>query len=402
MNQWTRGRVGTDGCRCAASLSCGSRGDMGVHKAAGQEPEAGVGGHYRPWWGAADRARGEIGSGFHLFIVSEDRLWSRSAVRWTARRLRRGLRLSAEGGSTPRIGTLGGMAAGWSTQASGDDRLEGGPVDRTTAAEVIARLHQAQTKHYGVGAEAGVREVLTPDVSWHVPGDNAIAGDYHGIEPVLAYFRRRRDLADSTFTMMLRDVLVGQSDHAAALTDGTATINGERHTWSTVGLYRIFGGRIAACWLLPLDPFAFDAIWSRGPIRTPRATTTFRTTARPRHCDAQGALHASRYYEYFEDAFLHWLDTNMGGYSALRATGTDLVVVASGCDHHQGARLGDELEIEVRPEAAGRTSLSMVFAVRGDAGEALATGRTTYVAVSADQGTVPLPAALQALTEDLP
>jgi YbgC/YbaW family acyl-CoA thioester hydrolase len=108
-------------------------------------------------------------------------------------------------------------------------------------------------------------------------------------------------------------------------------------------------------------------------------------------------MHASRYYEYFEDAFLHWLDTHLGGYRTLRASGTDLVVVASGCDHHQAARLGDELEIEVRPEAVGRTSLSVVFAVRSDAGEELATGRTTYVAMSADRGPVPLPAALRDL-----
>jgi len=32
---------------------------------------------------------------------------------------------------------------------------------------------------------AAVRDVLTHDVAWHVPGTNAIAGDYHGIDSVL-------------------------------------------------------------------------------------------------------------------------------------------------------------------------------------------------------------------------
>jgi hypothetical protein len=58
------------------------------------------------------------------------------------------------------------------------------------------------------------------------------------------------------------DVLVGEGDHVAALTDGSATIDGVERRWSTVGLYRIEGGRVAACWLLPLDPDAFDAIWT--------------------------------------------------------------------------------------------------------------------------------------------
>jgi hypothetical protein len=34
------------------------------------------------------------------------------------------------------------------------------------------------------------------------------------------------------------------------------------HRWSTIGLYEVVDGRIAACWLLPLDQHAFDAIWS--------------------------------------------------------------------------------------------------------------------------------------------
>jgi hypothetical protein len=57
------------------------------------------------------------------------------------------------------------------------------------------------------------------------------------------------------------EVLVG-TDHVAVLTDGSATIGGREHRWSTVGLYRLRGDRIAACRLLPLDPDAFDAAWA--------------------------------------------------------------------------------------------------------------------------------------------
>jgi hypothetical protein len=62
--------------------------------------------------------------------------------------------------------------------------------------------------------------------------------------------------------MERHDVLVGDGDRLAALTDGTATIRGVEHRWSTVGLYDVIDDQIAACWLLPLDPRAFDAIWS--------------------------------------------------------------------------------------------------------------------------------------------
>jgi SnoaL-like domain len=94
-----------------------------------------------------------------------------------------------------------------------------------------------------------------------VPGRNAIAGDYRGIDAVLAYFARRRALADRTFRMHPGELLVGEGEHVASLTDGTATIGGVERRWSTVGLYRLRDGRVCACWLLPLDPETFDDIW---------------------------------------------------------------------------------------------------------------------------------------------
>ena len=100
---------------------------------------------------------------------------------------------------------------------------------------------------------------------WVVPGRNAIAGEYRGLDAVIDYFTRRRELADRSFRMHPGEVLVGDGDHVAVLTDGTATIDGVEHRWSTVGLYRLREDRVAACWLLPIDAAAFDAIWSGSP-----------------------------------------------------------------------------------------------------------------------------------------
>jgi YbgC/YbaW family acyl-CoA thioester hydrolase len=254
---------------------------------------------------------------------------------------------------------------------------------------VLSRLHEAQNAFYAGGDDAALREVLAADVSWHIPGRNAIAGDHHGVDAVLAYFARRRDLAGRTFRLRPRGVLTGDGEWVASITDGTAVIDGREHTWSTVGLYRLRDGKVAACRLLPFEPETFDAVWA-GPGG---AVSVSSLLVRPRQCDAQGMVHAGRYYEFFEDAFLEWLDRHAGGYTALRTAGTDLVVAASGCDHRRPARLGDRLTVETRPTRAGRTSLSMSFTVRGPGGE-VAAGHTTYVAVSA-AGTVPLPAVLR-------
>ncbi|WP_433331053.1 acyl-CoA thioesterase [Spirillospora sp. CA-294931] len=119
-----------------------------------------------------------------------------------------------------------------------------------------------------------------------------------------------------------------------------------------------------------------------------------RVRVKPRHCDAQSMVHAIRYYEFFEDAFLDWLDRFAGGYAGVRASGADLVIVENGCEYRGSARLDDLLAVETRPARIGNRSLTMAFIVRRDE-ETVAEARATYVAV-ADGRSVPLPAPLSA------
>jgi hypothetical protein len=51
-------------------------------------------------------------------------------------------------------------------------------MDRAEAVELLRRLHDAQQAFYADGDEAPVRALLTDEVHLHVPGRNAIAGDY--------------------------------------------------------------------------------------------------------------------------------------------------------------------------------------------------------------------------------
>lgn len=137
-------------------------------------------------------------------------------------------------------------------------------MEKGAAIALLDRLHNAQNQFYGGEDSGPLAELLTADIVWTVPGNNRIAGCYRGQEEVFGYFRRRRDLAAGTFRIHRnKDILVGDGDQVAALTDGTATIAGRERRWSAVGLYTITTDqRIAACRLLPLDPNEFDAIWS--------------------------------------------------------------------------------------------------------------------------------------------
>jgi len=116
---------------------------------------------------------------------------------------------------------------------------------------------------YAGGSVEAVAELLAEDIVWHVPGKTPIAGDHRGVPAVIAYFNRRRELANATMRMEPGQVL--EADNAIAqFVRGTATIDGTEVTWQTVGVYRIDLGRghIQEVWLVPLDSALFDRIWS--------------------------------------------------------------------------------------------------------------------------------------------
>jgi ketosteroid isomerase-like protein len=125
----------------------------------------------------------------------------------------------------------------------------------TSAFEEFARRQSAMYR--GGDAEA-VRDLLTPDVVWHVPGTSPIAGDHRGRDAVMAYFERRRALAGGGMTIVPGERLIA-GDTVVQLADG---LIGESLRWRTVGVYRFDGDRVAEAWLVPLDLAAFDAIWT--------------------------------------------------------------------------------------------------------------------------------------------
>lgn len=108
--------------------------------------------------------------------------------------------------------------------------------------------------------DQALAEVFAEDVAWHVPGLSAIAGEYRGINQVMDYVRRRRELVDGTFEITVHDVLANDN-YGLVIATGKASRAGATFEWRAHGLYRFEGGRIAECWVLPEDQYEFDRIW---------------------------------------------------------------------------------------------------------------------------------------------
>jgi uncharacterized protein len=94
-----------------------------------------------------------------------------------------------------------------------------------------------------------------------VSGRSPIAGHYHGHQEVLGYFGARRAHAKATFRVLPRAILA-DDEQAVHLADGQLERDGQLRTSQTVGVFRIAGGKIAECWLVPFDQYLFDELWS--------------------------------------------------------------------------------------------------------------------------------------------
>jgi 2'-5' RNA ligase len=126
---------------------------------------------------------------------------------------------------------------------------------------VIRAFHSAQGRAYAGGDLDELRAWLADDVVWHVPGRSLIAGEHRGVEAVVAYFDTRRRLTNDTFRVTVHGLTI-VGDRVVQLADGEAIRDGHELSWKTVGIFRVSGGRIAECWLVPFDLYKFDQIWA--------------------------------------------------------------------------------------------------------------------------------------------
>jgi acyl-CoA thioester hydrolase len=121
----------------------------------------------------------------------------------------------------------------------------------------------------------------------------------------------------------------------------------------------------------------------------------FQMRVPPRLCDAQGMVHAARYHEVLEDAFLNWLDAIGHSYSDLRDAGTDLVIGTSTIRYCTPARLGDTLSVMAEPVRSTRSTVTIRFAITLAESQPVADADVTYIAVR-DGAAIRLPPMLRA------
>lgn len=115
---------------------------------------------------------------------------------------------------------------------------------------------------FGRGDLEAVRHQFSPEIIWHVSGNNPIAGKYTGIDAVMELLGRITAETGGTLNNHVHDVL-SDGVHGVVLLNQKAERNGKTLSMDAFQvLHRNTEGHVSESWFFPADARAFDEFWS--------------------------------------------------------------------------------------------------------------------------------------------
>jgi len=103
--------------------------------------------------------------------------------------------------------------------------------------------------------------LMSDDIVWHAPGNNALSGTYSGKEEVFGLFAKIGEMADGPMQMDIHDVLASD-EHAVALLTATVSRGGNSADLRAVHIMHVADGQISEFWNFQEDQVATDAFWA--------------------------------------------------------------------------------------------------------------------------------------------
>ncbi|MGH3071127.1 MAG: nuclear transport factor 2 family protein [Gaiellaceae bacterium] len=103
--------------------------------------------------------------------------------------------------------------------------------------------------------------LFAPDAVWHVPGENAMAGDYRGMDEIGSFLRRTRELTNGTYQVELLWA-VADDEHLVTVYRARGEREGRTLDIEQALFIRVEDDRWTEIWAQPLDQAAFNAFWT--------------------------------------------------------------------------------------------------------------------------------------------
>ena len=106
-----------------------------------------------------------------------------------------------------------------------------------------------------------VLKLFSEDIVLHVPGQNRIAGHYHGRSGMLDFWNKQIDITGGTFKAQLITACRGEG-HLVLIFEGGASRDGELYVWRRINHYLMIEGQVVEGWVYESDQEAADAAFA--------------------------------------------------------------------------------------------------------------------------------------------
>jgi ketosteroid isomerase-like protein len=117
-------------------------------------------------------------------------------------------------------------------------------------------------KAFGEGDMDTLRSLFASDAVHIATGNNPLAGEYNGVDDILAYYGKLFERSDGTFTAELKSVSV-EGDDTVVTTHHDKAQRGDKTLDQDETLtFTISGGKITRIEENHSNPAAYDAFWS--------------------------------------------------------------------------------------------------------------------------------------------
>ncbi|MGH9086449.1 MAG: nuclear transport factor 2 family protein [Acidimicrobiales bacterium] len=117
-------------------------------------------------------------------------------------------------------------------------------------------------KAFGEGDMDTLRSLFAPDVIHSATGNNPLAGEYKGIDDVLAYYGQLFERSDGTFTAELKSTKAEGDDTVVAIHRNKAQRGGKTLDQDETLTFTVSGGKITHLGESHSDAAAYDDFWS--------------------------------------------------------------------------------------------------------------------------------------------
>jgi uncharacterized protein len=133
----------------------------------------------------------------------------------------------------------------------------GHPPEEAGMTDNIARTRRG-FEAFAQGDLDTIRELMHPDVVWHVPGRSTLAGDYRGIDAVLGYFLQLFERSGGTFKAELVECGEIAPDLVSCLVRLSGNMSAAPIDLTGMMLFKSEAGRMVEVWNFSSDQYAID------------------------------------------------------------------------------------------------------------------------------------------------